>query len=334
MTLISHKAKSPGKQYKEVVMSRLVLLFGMPRSGTTWIGKLFDSHKDTYYLHEPDSVMPDYEMPLLMGETCQPNRLSQHVKTWLSPDSEKVIASRPFFNKSYLGFLPWRLFLFTAYACKLTARLGLPFMRRPLRIQSKPPVLVWKSIESLGRLPALHLTSNTISIHIMRHPCGQIASTLRGEEMAQFDGSLISSQDWDLFEKLLKQSGETRFSLQQIKAMTPEERLTLRWGIINDYALQIQASEKAVVLIYEDLCRDPKGQLTELFNKVGLELAEQTSQYLDQSTQGEDKAYYATRKNPLVAAYKWREQLTPAQQQRIALMMSHFKSAAYYADDF
>lgn len=315
-------------------MSRLVLLFGMPRSGTTWIGKLFDSHRDTYYLHEPDSVMPDDDMPLLMGETCEPGLFARQVSAWLTPDGEKVIASRPFFSKSYLGFLPWRLFLLTAYGCKLTSRLGLPLLRRPVRIQSTPPVIVWKSIESLGRLPALHLTSDAISIHILRHPCGQIASTLRGEKMAQFDGSLTSSQDWDLFEKLLKQSGESRFSLQDIKAMTAEERLTLRWGIINDYALQIQASDKAVLLIYEDLCRDPKGQLTALFNKVGLTLADETEQYLAQSTQGEDKAYYATRKNPLVAAYKWREQLTPAQQQRIALMMVNFKSGGYYANDF
>lgn len=29
-----------------------ILLFGLPRSGTTWLGKLFDSHPDTLYRHE------------------------------------------------------------------------------------------------------------------------------------------------------------------------------------------------------------------------------------------------------------------------------------------
>lgn len=35
-------------------MNGCILLFGMPRSGTTWIGKLFDSHLGTrtgYYRH-------------------------------------------------------------------------------------------------------------------------------------------------------------------------------------------------------------------------------------------------------------------------------------------
>jgi hypothetical protein len=315
-------------------MTRLVLLFGMPRSGTTWIGKLFDSHQDTYYLHEPDSVCPNTEMPLLMSATCETHQLAKNVKRWLQPSSEKVIASRPFFNKSYLGAIPWSLFLVSAYASKLASHFSLPFLHHPLRIQKKPPVIVWKSIESLGRLPALHARAQTTAIHIIRHPCGQIASTLRGEKLHQFDGDLITSQDWDLFDKLLEQSGETRFSLQDIKAMYPEQRLALRWGIINDYALQISASENSIVLIYEDLCRDPKEKLSQLFDQLGLALGDQTQQYLVQSTQSEDKAYYATRKTPLVAAYKWREQLLPEQQQRIAAIVTQFKCAQYYVDDF
>ena len=31
-----------------------ILLFGMPRSGTTWLGKIFDSHPQVLYRHEPD----------------------------------------------------------------------------------------------------------------------------------------------------------------------------------------------------------------------------------------------------------------------------------------
>ena len=31
------------------------LLFGMPRPGTPWLGKVFDSQPATLYRHEPDS---------------------------------------------------------------------------------------------------------------------------------------------------------------------------------------------------------------------------------------------------------------------------------------
>ena len=31
-------------------------LIGLPRSGTTWIAKIFDSHPDVLYYHEPDYI--------------------------------------------------------------------------------------------------------------------------------------------------------------------------------------------------------------------------------------------------------------------------------------
>ena len=43
----------------------LILLFGQPRSGTTWIGKIFDSHPDTLYRHEPDSGSALKSIPLI-----------------------------------------------------------------------------------------------------------------------------------------------------------------------------------------------------------------------------------------------------------------------------
>ncbi|MDX2367867.1 MAG: sulfotransferase [Colwellia sp.] len=313
----------------------LLLLFGMPRSGTTWIGKLFDSHKDTYYLHEPDSVEPDFSIPLLASvNSADENKLKKKVEEWLQPTKEKVIASRPFFSKSYMNPLQWSLFLFTAYACKVTSKFKFPFLNKPIRLQSKAPLTVWKSIESLGRIPALKTSIDAFSIQILRHPCGQIASTLRGEKMHQFDGSVSTCEDWDLFDKLLEQSAESRFSLDDIKMMSPEERLALRWGIINDFALKGLNSDNSCVLLYEDLCRDPKEKLSQLFQLVGLTFSKETQAFLAESTCGEDKAYYATKKTPLVAAYKWRDELTTEQQSRIALIINQFESGQYYLDDF
>ena len=46
-----------------------VLIFGMPRSGTTWLGKLFDSHPSTLYRHEPDSWRMLEDVPLFPSST-------------------------------------------------------------------------------------------------------------------------------------------------------------------------------------------------------------------------------------------------------------------------
>ena len=48
----------------------IILLFGMPRSGTTWIGKIFDSHMRTLYRHEPDTWNKIKEIPLLENSEC------------------------------------------------------------------------------------------------------------------------------------------------------------------------------------------------------------------------------------------------------------------------
>src|SRR4051812_19968507 len=34
----------------------ITLILGAPRSGTSWLGKIFDSHPDVVYRHEPDST--------------------------------------------------------------------------------------------------------------------------------------------------------------------------------------------------------------------------------------------------------------------------------------
>ena len=35
-----------------------ILIVGAPRSGTTWLAKILDSHPDVLYRHEPDEVVP------------------------------------------------------------------------------------------------------------------------------------------------------------------------------------------------------------------------------------------------------------------------------------
>ncbi len=47
--------------------NKLLLLFRMSRSGTTWLGKILDSHPDVLYIHEPDSEIKIKSVPLFAG---------------------------------------------------------------------------------------------------------------------------------------------------------------------------------------------------------------------------------------------------------------------------
>jgi len=44
-----------------------VLLFGLPRAGTTWVDKVFDSSPTTMCFHEPDSKVAQLKLPLLFN---------------------------------------------------------------------------------------------------------------------------------------------------------------------------------------------------------------------------------------------------------------------------
>jgi hypothetical protein len=317
---------------------KLILLFGMPRSGTTWLGKLFDAQRQTYYLHEPDSVDANIHIPLLLDKSqAETSELPTQLPHWLSNKTEKVIASRPFFSKAYLNPVSWALFLASAYATKLAGRLGIKGLVKPVRLQPlAAPVLVWKSIESLGRMAAIRQLTGAYSIHILRHPCGHIASTLKGQDAGLFDGSIPIWQDWDLFDKLLQQSGEQRFTLDDIKAMSKEQRLAVRWGLINDFALAQSVGEpNNMVLVYEDLCKQPLQVFNTCLAFCQLSADEQCLAYLHRSTQGGgDSAYYGTTKDPLTSAYKWRKQLSAEVQQQIFAVVMQFNAGRYYQDDF
>ena len=319
-----------------------ILLFGMPRSGTTWIGKLFDSHPQVLYLHEPDSVAPDRELPLLVDQSALPQwqpHIEQQLAHWMAARAEKVIASRPFFRKSYMSALQWQLFRLSAYASKALSRFGLPLCRQPIRHHRKDadPVVVWKSIESIGRIGAYSQAADALAIQLMRHPCGNIASTLQGEKNHRFDGQTATADDWQLYEKLLEQAGEERFDLRDIQAMSPEERLTVRWGIMNDFALAQLAKlpgSQSRIIKYEDVCRSPLESINQLFEWAGLSFSESTLAFIKASTAHHSDDYYGTRKDPLTAAYRWQDKLSKHQIVRIQAMMNHFRCGHFYREDF
>lgn len=86
------------------MIPNLILLFGMPRSGTTWIGKIFDSHPDTLYRHEPDSWGLLNEVPILAPvEAADQYRPTVHrfIESLPRMRYTKVSASLPLVPKNY-----------------------------------------------------------------------------------------------------------------------------------------------------------------------------------------------------------------------------------------
>ncbi|MFZ5485074.1 MAG: sulfotransferase [Pseudomonadota bacterium] len=293
-----------------------ILLFGMPRSGTTWIGKIFDSSPDTLYRHEPDSWGSLNALPLL-PDSAEAEQYRQAVESFLArlPMSRrtKVAASLPIFQKAGESRLMWRLRSAGQFGIKALSNyvgeISIPAWVDGPRRKLRP---VWKSIESTGRLGVLlAIAPQARAIHIVRHPCGFVASVLRGELKNKFESGK-DSEDFGLFELLCRtpQAARQGIVVERLRAMTPAERLAWRWRLVNEKAMEDCRTLAAYrTVAYDQVCERPVEESEALFAFAGLEMQAQTRQFLSMSTRHENAAYYSVFKDPLKSANKWRSEL-------------------------
>ena len=320
----------------------LILLFGMPRSGTTWIGKIFDSHPDTLYRHEPDSWGLLNSIPL-MAPVEQADRYAHLIQDFCArlPGMKltKVAASTPIFHKSYYSPLRYQLFRLNVFAAKAAAKVfGEQPVHNLIRADDMARIrLVWKSIESLGRLGVIKRSIQpSFGIHIVRHPCGYEASVLRGEAQQRFTSDVSSSEDMKMLEICLDTEAARQHGLtmESMRSLQPVERLAWRWVLFNAKAMQdIEGDPCCMTLRYEDLCLDPTGVAKKLFEFTRLPWNEQTERFVSESTSKDVGRYYSVVKDPLKASSKWREELSAEDIDRIYAIVTKTQLGALYPRD-
>jgi hypothetical protein len=317
-----------------------ILLFGMPRSGTTWLGKVFDSHPATLYRHEPDSggalegVLPMFPDPVRVDDYRAGVRA--FVEGLRRNRSLRVAGKLPLFRKSYEPALAFQARQLLVPAAKALAR-WFPVSSVPEFIDSERDGsirLVWKSIESLGRLGAIaRILPEARAIHIIRHPCGYVSSVLSGESAGLMPGAVAASEDYGILEILLGTEGAQRrnLTLDFFRGLQPVERLAWRWLLYNERAIDdLEGLENGFTAIYEDLCRDPVGGYRALFDFADLNWDAQTGAFVDASTHSEKSAYFSVFKNPERAASGWKQKLSPIDQERVLSVVSGSRPGAIF----
>ncbi|HET6724713.1 MAG TPA: sulfotransferase [Gammaproteobacteria bacterium] len=317
----------------------LILVFGLPRSGTTWLGKIFDSHPDTLYRHEPDNyprleALPRF--PSLHDADTYADFVGNFVSDLARRNDVTVAAKMPIFPKVWRGPIRQRLLQGAALAAKVGVRAGvnLPVLgARGDRI-APAPTIVWKSIESTGRFGLLmRVLPEARGIHLLRHPCGQINSVLRGERQGEFQDNSPTSEFFNLFRLLLETSQARRhgLSMKGLRRMRPEERLAWSWVITNEKAVEeAKESGRSRVVCYEDLCANPLAESRRLFDFAGLDWNAQTARFVRRSTDADAAAYYSVFKNPTHSVSRWREELPADSACRIlAILQSSFLAEFY-----
>jgi hypothetical protein len=303
----------------------LILILGLPRSGTSWLGKVFDSHPEVAYLHEPDKHVQG-ELPVLLsaGRSAEErSEVERFLAKVLANRSPAVTGKRPFFAKSYRTGSRELLRRGLLLAAHLFPRPPALRLRIPdLFDSSRPaPRVVWKSINSVGRLGALaRALPRSQVVLLVRHPCGQIASILRGHAAGKFAHALPSEQ-YRVLEALVRsdQGRAYGLTLEGLRGLEPVERMAWRWVLFMEKALEDVAGLGAACRVqrYEELCAQPLEQTRELFAFTGLGWQPQTEHFLRDSTDGDGAEYFGVRKDPRRSANKWQEELTEEDVQRI-----------------
>ena len=252
-------------------------IIGLPRSGTTWVGKICDSCPDTLYLHEPDYAK---RLPCVPYVAAVEERKvwEPFVRDWMATveklGSRRTVGKKPHFSKSYVSSgadrfadLIWKKRLFLSAAAEYFTGSELNF-RLPRHL-STASSLIWKSVESLGRLGVLAETFPRQSfLHVIRHPCGFVDSVLRGDQNGHFNKAVPTSADLGLMKWALSTHVAQRYDIDlgQIANARPEERLAWFWLLMNQQAFEdCQHLGNVRILSYDKLCSDPLAGVMEIF---------------------------------------------------------------------
>lgn len=320
--------------------SRVTMILGAPRSGTSWIGKIFDSHPDVVYRHEPDLAILDnrlpYLIPLEQADTYAP--IAAEYAARLARESTlKSAGQLPIFPKSYYPFPIRMMHSAMIHGLKWTEKVALRRELRTVRVpdlfrmENHPDLrIVIKSVTARGRAGALHRAMpGARFVFLLRHPGGQVASTLRGYRQGKF-ASLPFTKD------LLLTPGAGRYGLTQesVERMPDAAQLAWHWATMNEVTLDSLAGHDNVrVVVYEDICEEPTSLMRDLFAFTSLGWHPQTEAFIRSSTAVTgDGRYYGVFQNPLASAYKWRSELTDEEQKTIADVVRQTSLAKYWPE--
>jgi hypothetical protein len=316
----------------------MILLLGSPRSGTSWIGKVFDSHPDVLYRHEPDTILRSQAIPSFPEPAAVDRHLAearQYLAALAAARHPKVAGSQPQFRKSYRGAAASAAHRALVLGAKsfeaVAARLGSP-LAPPIpdlaRTDDRSVCLVIKSVSSLGRaLLFSRAAPDARIVHILRHPCGQIASRLRGMRLRLLDGGTYVRSI-----AATPQARRMGFDEATLEAMSLEEQMACQWLVQNQKVLEeMRESGNYILLNYDGFCLDPERDGRDLFDLVGLDWTEQTRAFITLSSHsGGSSRYFGLFRQSRDELDKWQKELAAGQIERILGVIGRAEIGSLY----
>ena len=307
----------------QTLAARSILIVGAPRSGTTWLAKIFDSHPGVLYRHEPDEALPPTAS------------IQDSVRRWVLQTDPRTAGKRPYFRKSWQSAPAHLLRTALAYAGAAAGRFGLPAWPIPDLGRIAGARVVIKSVRlrrGIGDFAAAFPMGKAVLI--LRHPSGQVASVMRGTKDGRFD---LAEAGTDMpFDEIGAVAFAARFGVDEpsFQRLPSAAKYAWAWRDFNETALAaIAGRPNARVVVYEDLCKKPVEETRTLLAFADLPWDAQTAAFLARGTTHDGQAgYYSVVQNSIAAADRWRTTMSPSDQDAVRAVVTGSPLAAYWRD--
>jgi hypothetical protein len=299
---------------------KTIFILGVPRSGTSWLAKIFDAHPSVIYRHEPDIIDRCETIPFI----CDADLVRKHkseAAEWLnrlvSIRRLKCVATLPIFPKSFHS--AWQSAERRAMIGTLKFAQVVPPLRQTANSIAIPDFvdldstawskLVVKSVSGMGRA-GLFMAAAPESriIVIVRHPCGQVESMLRGVHWSLFEDDIPINELADT-----PQARRHNLTQESLSKEPFAAQLAWNWVIQNEMAMEALEGAKNVKIVrFVDLAEQPEETARGLFQFCGLDWRPEVTRFVQESTRGTGReSYYQLKRDPIDAYTKWRKQLSP-----------------------
>lgn len=315
------------------LIDTVTLVLGAPRSGTTWLAKILDSHPDVLYRHEPDEV----HRPIA---GLDPRR---QIGTWLAERASRAAGKRPFFPKSWMP--PSLAVMRNAIAWSLNGAGRLPGVGQAASHLNLPDFLdqhhaqqVHGVIKLVGwnATSVAHALPQSHSLFILRHPCGQVASVMKGAAQDRFGSSGAESEAPLDFDRAALFAAGCGVSEGAFRALPVAAKYAWCWIAFNEPVLDSMGDLPNVrIVLYEDLCSEPERVARELLNFIGLPWHDQTARFIQGSTHHTGRAtadYYAVLRSSAATADRWRTTMPQSDQEAVRAVVRHSRLAGHWPD--
>jgi hypothetical protein len=290
---------------------RPLLVTGVPRSGTTWLGRMISASKYYFYVHE-------FINPVCLFQKTQPFQKYHYI------DEHNIHRYEPILQK--LNSLTYKSEMeknIIKHTVKETVQ---SFYSMKRRVLGYPKPLL-KEPNACFSSDFLAQRYGWKVIILVRHPAAVAASFNRVEWPSDLDRILQ--------QKTLIQKYFSEIPLEKYRDRL--EKISLLWLMVMSVLTRFLEKNKDWILVrHEDLCRNPLGEFEKIFEKLNIFFSKKMKNKIISSTQSEtvtpeNKNPFHLKRNSRKLACAWQGQLTAEEIEKIKSIVRPV-SDHYYSD--